>query len=776
MRKITFFLSTIFLSAGMLTSQVYVDVNATGANDGSSWENAYTDLQAALSLADPVEIWVADGTYLPSLQDTSLFYRLSAAHAVYGGFEGNETERAQRDWLNNVTRLEGDIAGDDTNDPSENKEDNAAHLIVIPDGLNDVVIDGLEIQGGFSVNLGGAGILSFARAHIRNCRFVDNVGSSGAAVRCIQGHGSTIEDCVFQENTASSQGAVLLDEVLEGKVRRCSFFDNVVNRGCVYSLFCIDVDIDSCSFVGNTGTGFSAGVFNWNSTGLRVRSCSFSDNSAENATVIYNDGRELFFLESLQVIDCEIFQNEATDFGGQIYAWRSNYEVSGTSFIGNNAAGTGGAIYNGNSLFSVRDCAFENNVANFGAATANYNGETAGEYFNCSFRNNLSNTSGAASIVGFTASVNFRACEFRENNAQWGGAIYMQNDSSAVMVDSCEFAGNTAANFGGAINAFASNSLGVNNSLFEGNMANFGGAIGHGDDSMGFAMLTIDKSNFNFNIATTQGGAINLENNQVEIKSSVFTNNGAGSGAGGAIINNAFDRDSQARSADLDLVNCTFSDNLSSLGTAVAQFQDGQSTASTTMLNTIWHNPSSDVYAVEAGEAMLISRGGNLVSQENLGDFMDGENDAIGENPRFSDPLGFDYSLRDDSPAIDQGLSDGAHVTDILGNSITGQVDKGAYESDVLISTLDLRPQSTLRIIENPVQDVLRFTLGQDYVGRLTAKLFDTSGKLVAQLNVYVSQSDTQVIMPVNGVMSGTYVLQVDGEAYAQAAKVELYK
>jgi hypothetical protein len=44
----------------------YVDVNANGANNGSSWTNAYVDLQDALAATATGEIWVAAGRYRPA--------------------------------------------------------------------------------------------------------------------------------------------------------------------------------------------------------------------------------------------------------------------------------------------------------------------------------------------------------------------------------------------------------------------------------------------------------------------------------------------------------------------------------------------------------------------------------------------------------------------------------------------------------------------------------------------------------------------------------------
>src|SRR5688572_10782273 len=94
----------------------YVRADAAGGGDGSSWNSAFNSVQTALAAAQAGdEIWVAAGTYRPgdASSPRSATFLLAGSVSVYGGFDGTETIRDERDPAANETILSGDLALDD---------------------------------------------------------------------------------------------------------------------------------------------------------------------------------------------------------------------------------------------------------------------------------------------------------------------------------------------------------------------------------------------------------------------------------------------------------------------------------------------------------------------------------------------------------------------------------------------------------------------------------------------------------------------------------------
>ncbi len=192
-------------------SRLYVKHNAAGANTGSSWSNAFTSLQSALSLAAKcsaiTEIWVAVGNYYPSADEfgntnpswdeRTKTFSLRNNLAVLGGFTGNELpdfDPAQRTYINMVsTLLSGDIQR------NLNIADNAYNIIrnVPLYGqlmYNTAVLDGFTIVSGRANRIGpnsslvfpfsyGGGIFNYlAGIEVRNVIFDSNYGLVGGAM------------------------------------------------------------------------------------------------------------------------------------------------------------------------------------------------------------------------------------------------------------------------------------------------------------------------------------------------------------------------------------------------------------------------------------------------------------------------------------------------------------------------------------------------------------------------------------------------------------------
>ena len=178
---------------------IYVRADATGANSGANWTDAYTDLQAALAATVAGdEIWVAAGTYKPTTgTDRTVSFVLKGGAGIYGGFAGTETARDPRDWLTNVTILSGDIGigGDDS--------DNTEHVVT---GAAAAILDGFTIRDGHATGRGGGLRNDGDDLEVANCVFTANqADDSGGAAVC-SAPSTTFRNCCFYGNTATGMG------------------------------------------------------------------------------------------------------------------------------------------------------------------------------------------------------------------------------------------------------------------------------------------------------------------------------------------------------------------------------------------------------------------------------------------------------------------------------------------------------------------------------------------------------------------------------------------
>jgi len=117
----------------------------------TSWADT-CDLQEALGIAvENDEIWVMEGTYVPSeVGNRSASFSLPFGVSLYGGFDGTETSREQRYWATQPSILSGDLLDNDDPDHPETYEDNSYQVVTGLDLNNETVLDGFTITGGFA--------------------------------------------------------------------------------------------------------------------------------------------------------------------------------------------------------------------------------------------------------------------------------------------------------------------------------------------------------------------------------------------------------------------------------------------------------------------------------------------------------------------------------------------------------------------------------------------------------------------------------------------------
>jgi predicted outer membrane repeat protein len=310
-----------FSTLSFANGQTYVNINATGNNDGTSWADAFTDLHDATYNTPSGEIWVAQGTYVPTnkLDGSSTSpireYTFSIQNdvQVYGGFMGTETTLGQRDWVNNPTILSGDLGGGQK-----------AYNVVRFDGnSNTTIFDGFTVTDGFADATGfldGAGIYmsNNSQPTIQNCTFTNNSARFGGAITSINGL-PKILNCIFKNNTTYQYdgGAIWTEGNVE--IVNCLFDGNSASRrgGAIYSAHGSNIQITNNTFVNNNASAGVSSIYfvgtNSSATAY-VDNCVFYMNTSAGSTL--GTAISYFQLVTLSVENC-IFEYGSTQVAAQ---------------------------------------------------------------------------------------------------------------------------------------------------------------------------------------------------------------------------------------------------------------------------------------------------------------------------------------------------------------------------------------------------------------------------------------------------------------------------
>ncbi len=405
---------------------IYVRSTAAGANNGTSWADAYTSLQSALAAAiSGDEIWVAAGVYKPSAQvdvDASggsdareVTFRLPDGVKVYGGFTGTEALLTERNWTANVTVLSGDIDNNDTNlDANFSAEtiadiigNNAYHVVYTANVTAATQLDG------FVITAGRAYLAAPPNPNVPN---LDGGGWYNQISAPQNASSPTIHNCAFQGNYAESEGAGFYTTpgtifgAMESSIRGCKFIENRANRA------------GGAIFTGSFVKGNYRPV---------ISQCEFADNQA------YRWGGAIALTgDSARVDTCTFLRNR----------------VTAISPDGSTLPGSGGGVSMVASKAGFRRCMFIEN-----SATGNPTGAFAGGGGGAVY---MTTNEPQTNSLGESKPV-FIGCGFYRNASEgntiaWGGAAVHLNDAGILRVKyiNCVFSSNEAEEDGGAIANF----------------------------------------------------------------------------------------------------------------------------------------------------------------------------------------------------------------------------------------------------------------------------------------------------------------------------------
>jgi Concanavalin A-like lectin/glucanases superfamily/GEVED domain len=260
---------------------LFVDSNATGANTGMSWNDAFTDLQSAIDVSKckaANQIWVSKGTYYPTkdllgrfVNDANATFQMRNNLSIIGGFSvaDGAITLASRNWKTHKTSLSGDLTQIGVLVKVYNVINNYNNGV-----NNTAVLDGFTIEKALNNanGLGGGVINANTSPTFLNCTFFDNYAAGhstarGGAIHNQDGAAPIITNCEFLYNGANGLsnafGAAISNDNSSPIISRSTFIGNIVSApnavgGGIYSNGGNPVLINNSLFKENNGAAICA--------------------------------------------------------------------------------------------------------------------------------------------------------------------------------------------------------------------------------------------------------------------------------------------------------------------------------------------------------------------------------------------------------------------------------------------------------------------------------------------------------------------------------------
>ena len=343
-------------------TKIFVKADATGLNNGTSWTNAYTDLQSALNTTTDT-IFMAAGIYSPTTfppncvgcnSDRYKTYTITNTHKIFGNFAGTEkwlSQRLQMPYIGSGipdnssiyynTILDGDVG--DTN----SHLDNLLRMFTIL-GATNCEINGLYIKeiwanifcntittNNITINTGyGGGIYL-------------HTGSSLAVNKCVfyDVHGRDL--CNGTNNIMTSWGGAIYNNGATLNVNNTSISSGSAGYGgAIATTANATTNINKSYFYGNGAAQAMGGGAVYYALGANgsIKNSAFHGNSS---AAVGTNGAAISTIEN-----CLFYWNSTYDNGGAIVANDLRSAIKNCTFykseIVNNPNGLGAAIYDVN--------------------------------------------------------------------------------------------------------------------------------------------------------------------------------------------------------------------------------------------------------------------------------------------------------------------------------------------------------------------------------------------------------------------------------------------
>ncbi|HVM70346.1 MAG TPA: MBG domain-containing protein [Anaerolineales bacterium] len=437
----------------------YVDPTATsGNNNGSSWPDAYLDLQSALhdsactddGNGNNMEIHVAEGTYYatpqsqPSVFDT---FEMFNGVKIIGGYQAGGADTPDPTKYPSI--LDGTA--------SAQQPPNVQHVVTAgdPNSIPPTVLDSSAALDGFTIQNGmaqgdqpmpGGGItITDSSPTLSNLVVTNNYAGSNGGGLFITGNSSpAVTNVMFKNNTANNGGGAYIS----------------VNTGSTPILKNVTFGSENPPITNNGIAGGGGLYINDGNVNLINSTIDTNATSGGDGAGIYVNGGNLDMQDSLVKNNSAFGGN-----GGGVFIGNSGSATIRDSNITNNSAGmSGGGLYVVGSVVMVKGSVSQNIAqVNGGGIELDYN--NSADFVNLVVDQNQAPQGGDGGGINLNNGTATFSNLLLTNNSAWNAGGMELDNSSNVKLVNATLDNNTASSLSPSTILVNDSSLSITNTI-----------------------------------------------------------------------------------------------------------------------------------------------------------------------------------------------------------------------------------------------------------------------------------------------------------------------